>query len=80
VLSEYFGHVLSLPLAFHGGIHSGRLLKVMSATTILVFGAGHIVESGTFDELLAKDGVFAELARAQSLAPQASADPVKEAD
>jgi ATP-binding cassette subfamily B protein len=29
VLTEYFEHVLQLPLAFHGGVHSGRLMKVM---------------------------------------------------
>ena len=29
VLSDYFEHVLQLPLAFHTGIHSGRLMKVM---------------------------------------------------
>ena len=29
VLTDYFEHLLQLPLAFHGGTHSGRLLKVM---------------------------------------------------
>jgi ATP-binding cassette subfamily B protein len=29
VLTGYFEHVLELPLAFHGDIHSGRLMKVM---------------------------------------------------
>ena len=29
VLTGYFEHVLQLPLAFHGDIHSGRLMKVM---------------------------------------------------
>ncbi|MFG1396780.1 glucan ABC transporter ATP-binding protein/ permease [Roseixanthobacter pseudopolyaromaticivorans] len=29
VLTEYFEHVLQLPLSFHGETHSGRLLKVM---------------------------------------------------
>ncbi|MFG1403383.1 glucan ABC transporter ATP-binding protein/ permease [Xanthobacter sediminis] len=29
VLTQYFEHVLQLPLAFHGETHSGRLLKVM---------------------------------------------------
>ncbi len=33
VLSEYFEHVLSLPIAFHGVMHSGRLLKVMLTGT-----------------------------------------------
>jgi glucan exporter ATP-binding protein len=38
VLSDYFEHVLSLPLAFHGGVHSGRLLKVMLAGTDALWG------------------------------------------
>lgn len=29
IMSGYFEHVLQLPLGFHGGVHSGRLLKVM---------------------------------------------------
>src|SRR6266516_4238897 len=29
VLTGYFEHVLQLPLAFHGDVHSGRLMKVM---------------------------------------------------
>ena len=29
VLTEYFEHVLQLPLAYHGHTHSGRLMKVM---------------------------------------------------
>src|SRR5215203_6277870 len=31
VLTDYFEHLLQLPLAFHGSTHSGRLLKVMLA-------------------------------------------------
>jgi ATP-binding cassette subfamily B protein len=30
-----------------------------------VFDSGRVIESGTFDELVAKGGRFAELARAQ---------------
>ena len=33
VLTDYFEHVLQLPLSFHGGAHSGRLMKVMLAGT-----------------------------------------------
>jgi glucan exporter ATP-binding protein len=33
VLTDYFEHVLQLPLSFHGGTHSGRLLKVMITGT-----------------------------------------------
>lgn len=29
VLTGYYEHVLQLPLAYHGGTHSGRLMKVM---------------------------------------------------
>jgi ATP-binding cassette subfamily B protein len=29
VITSYFEHVLHLPLAYHGGTHSGRLMKVM---------------------------------------------------
>src|SRR5947208_17170666 len=29
VLTGYFEHVLQLPLSYHGGVHSGRLMKVM---------------------------------------------------
>src|SRR3569832_389227 len=29
VLTDYFEHVMQLPLTFHTGIHSGRLMKVM---------------------------------------------------
>lgn len=47
-----------------------RLATIRNATKILVFQAGHIVEAGNFDELVAKNGVFAELARSQFLAPK----------
>jgi ATP-binding cassette subfamily B protein len=42
-----------------------RLSTIRNATRILVFDGGHVIESGTFDELVAKGGRFAELARAQ---------------
>ena len=42
-----------------------RLSTVRNATHILVLHEGRIVESGSFDELVAKGGRFAELARAQ---------------
>jgi ABC-type multidrug transport system fused ATPase/permease subunit len=42
-----------------------RLSTIRNATRILVFDNGHVIESGTFDELVAKGGRFAELARAQ---------------
>jgi ATP-binding cassette subfamily B protein len=48
-----------------------RLATIRNADRILVFDAGRIVESGTFDELVAKGGRFAELARAQFMAGEA---------
>jgi ATP-binding cassette subfamily B protein len=42
-----------------------RLSTVRNATRILVFDAGRIVETGTFDELIAQGGRFAKLAKAQ---------------
>jgi ATP-binding cassette, subfamily B, beta-glucan exporter len=44
-----------------------RLSTVRNATRILVFEQARIVEAGTFDELVAKGGAFATLARAQFL-------------
>ncbi len=42
-----------------------RLSTIRHATRILVFENGKVIESGTFDELVAQRGHFAELARAQ---------------
>jgi ATP-binding cassette subfamily B protein len=42
-----------------------RLATIRNATRILVFQGGTVVETGTFDELVALGGRFAELARAQ---------------
>jgi len=42
-----------------------RLSTIRNATRILVFDGGRVIESGTFDELVAQGGRFAELARAQ---------------
>jgi glucan exporter ATP-binding protein len=46
-----------------------RLATVRNATRILVFDQGRVIEQGTFDELVARNGRFAELARAQFMAP-----------
>jgi len=38
VMSRYFGHVLTLPLSFHGSAHSGRIMKIMISGTDALFG------------------------------------------
>jgi ATP-binding cassette, subfamily B, beta-glucan exporter len=50
-----------------------RLATIRKADRILMFEHGRIVEEGSFDELVARNGPFAELARAQYLAPEAAA-------
>lgn len=47
-----------------------RLATIRNASKILVFEAGRIVEVGSFDELVKRNGAFAELARSQFLAPK----------
>ena len=42
-----------------------RLSTIRNATKILVFNNGKVTESGTFDELVALNGYFAKLAKAQ---------------
>ena len=50
-----------------------RLATIRKADMILMFENGRIVEAGSFDELVGRNGPFAELARAQYLAPEAAA-------
>ncbi len=55
-----------------------RLATIRNATRIVVFEQGQVIESGSFEELVAKGGRFAALARAQYLTgatDQASAQP-----
>jgi ATP-binding cassette, subfamily B, beta-glucan exporter len=42
-----------------------RLATVRKATRILVFQNGHVIETGTFDELQHRGGFFSELVQAQ---------------
>jgi ATP-binding cassette subfamily B protein len=50
-----------------------RLSTVRKASRILVFDAGRIVETGTFDDLVQADGRFANLARTQLISPEPAA-------
>jgi ATP-binding cassette subfamily B protein len=45
-----------------------RLATIVNADVILVFERGRIIEAGSYEDLLARNGAFARLARAQSLA------------
>lgn len=49
-----------------------RLSTIRNATRILVFDKGRVSESGTFDELVARGGHFADLARAQFMVQEAA--------
>jgi ATP-binding cassette subfamily B protein len=51
-----------------------RLSTVRNATRILVFESGHIVETGTFDDLVRAGGRFATLAKAQFMTTEAKGE------
>ena len=57
-----------------------RLATIRNADRILVFDAGRVIESGTFDGLVAKNGRFAELARAQFMATAELANESRKED
>lgn len=60
-------------------IVSNRISTVRHANQILFLSSGTVVESGTHDELIAKDGAYCELARQQNALSNEYAmdDPVK---
>jgi len=47
-----------------------RLSTVRNADDVLVFDGGHIVERGVHDELMAREGLYADLYRRQFLDPE----------
>jgi ATP-binding cassette, subfamily B, beta-glucan exporter len=55
-----------------------RLSTIRNATRILVFDNGRVLESGTFDELVAKGGRFAALARAQFMVQEKMQEKAQE--
>ena len=58
-----------------------RLITIRGATRILVFSKGHIVETGTYEELMLRGGVFAALVRAEQYAlAEEKMPPVKAAE
>jgi ATP-binding cassette subfamily B protein len=60
-----------------------RLSTIRDADQILVINAGQIAERGTHDELLAADGLYAELYRTQFMRPATAAglaEPAESAD
>lgn len=48
-----------------------RLSTVKSANVVAVISDGQVVESGTHDELLSKDGIYTALVRRQLQGPRA---------
>jgi ATP-binding cassette subfamily B protein len=54
-----------------------RLATIRNANRILVFDQGRVIETGTFEELVAKGGRFAELAKAQFMAAEEPPKRVK---
>jgi ATP-binding cassette subfamily B protein len=56
-----------------------RLATIRNATRILVFRDGRVIESGSFDQLVAQGGAFAELARSQFLVAHKRGKPAEDA-
>jgi ATP-binding cassette subfamily B protein len=55
-----------------------RLATIRNADRILVFQAGRVIETGSFDELMRLDGHFAELAKSQFMAGETAVRRVVE--
>jgi ATP-binding cassette subfamily B protein len=53
-----------------------RLATIRNADRIFVFDQGQVVETGSFEELVALNGRFAELARAQFMAEAVAKDGI----
>ena len=57
-----------------------RLATIKKADKILVLHAGTIVEAGNFEELMQRDGIFAQLARQQFAQGKHSSSDSKETE
>ncbi|MBA4219611.1 MAG: cyclic beta-1,2-glucan ABC transporter, partial [Methylobacterium sp.] len=57
-----------------------RLATIRNADRILVFEQGRVIEMGSFEELVAKGGRFAALARAQYLVTDKPAPALSEGE
>jgi ABC-type transport system involved in cytochrome bd biosynthesis fused ATPase/permease subunit len=76
--ADVLSHRLRLAALAHYEVMRGRttfviahrLATVRNATRILVFDRGEIIESGTYAELVTRNGKFAELAKAQFVAAE----------
>ena len=56
-----------------------RLSTIRQCDRIIVLDKGRIVEDGTYDELVKKNGVFKELVARQQINPESEGDPEREA-
>ena len=73
VMTDYFEHILQLPLSFHGGIHSGRLMKVMLTGTGFAVVAVARILPRAYGRVRFAAGAAAAVARPE-LAAGAAAD------